>query len=259
MSNELRLSVSKCKTFSSCKRKYKYTYIDKLPHKTWTFHSIGKFCHKVLEDFHNHYINGLNEPYNIVMSKAFKTAMSIYKKDINSDMKKECWNIINEYLKAISKKDNYFPNVLACEKNFELLVDNKFILNGCIDRLQLDADDVYHVLDYKTTKNKKYLKDDWFQLGAYAYIIASEDSDIKKIRASYVLLRHNFEHITTEFSINEILKIKDQFSEYVDLISVEKDFNPNPTRLCDWCDYVDICSKERNIVNFSSTYGEVEW
>jgi putative RecB family exonuclease len=258
MNKELRLSVSRCKLFSDCKRKYKYTYIDKLPRKTWDFHSIGKFCHKVLEDFHNHYINGLNDPYNIVMSKAFKDTMDLYREDMTLEMKKECWEMINEYLKIISK-DNKIPNVLACEKNFELLVDNKFILNGCIDRVQLDADNVCHVLDYKTTKNKKYLKDEWFQLMAYAYIIIQEDPSLEKIRASYVLLRHNFEYITTEFSVDKILKVKDKLIDYVDQISTENKFEPNPTKLCDFCDHVSICYRDRGIVNPLLVYGETKW
>ena len=76
MSNQFRLSVSKLKTYTQCPLKYKFTYIDKLPRKTFEFHTFGKFCHKVLEDFHNVYIQGSDLKYNVVMSKAFRDAQS---------------------------------------------------------------------------------------------------------------------------------------------------------------------------------------
>jgi hypothetical protein len=75
MSNTIRLSVSKTKTFLDCKAKYKYAYIEKLPRKDWDFHIFGKFCHKVLEDFHNLYITGCQDPYHVSMNTVYKNAM----------------------------------------------------------------------------------------------------------------------------------------------------------------------------------------
>lgn len=262
MNDDLYLSVSKCKTFADCKAKYKFSYIDKIPRKTFDFHIFGKFCHKTLEDFHNEYINGSNKPYNIIMSKSFKSAYAEYKNEMNSKMKKECWDIIDQYLKIMSnkKKNNLIPNVIACEKNFEIpLRDKKIILNGTIDRIQLDDDNVIHVCDYKTTKNKKYIQNDFFQLLTYAYAIYLENSNIDKIRASYILLRHNFEYVTAEFSIPEILSIKDKYADYAEKINTEKEFKPNPTALCSFCDYNNICAEGRKIINPSKIYGEVEW
>ena len=261
MSNEFRLSVSKCKTYLDCKAKYKYTYIDKLPRKTFDFHTLGKFCHKVLEDFHNSYINGNNDPYNIVISKAFKDALVEYKDEMTSEMKKECWQIIDQYLRriTINKKNNNVANVLACEKNFELLVGGKVILNGMIDRIQLDDDNVIHVADYKTTKNAKYLKEDFFQLLTYAYVIISEDPTIEKVRASYILLRHDFEYITKEFDKKEIVKVADKYINYTDQILNEKEFAPNPSRLCAYCDHISVCAAGKKMIDPSKIYGEVAW
>jgi hypothetical protein len=80
----------------------------------------------------------------------------------------------------------------------------------------LEKDNILMVSDYKTTKNKKYLKDN-LQLLTYAYVILSEDPDIEKIKASYVLLRHNFENITHEFLRDEILTVPDIYLKYTDM------------------------------------------
>ena len=262
--NELRLSVSKIKCFGDCKAKFKYSYVDKMPKKVWSFHTFGKFCHKVLEDFHNAYLEGSVEQYNVVMSRAFKSAAELYKADMTSEMKKDCWNIINQYLKIVSndKLNNLSANVIACEKNFDFALEGhkNIVLNGMIDRIQLDADNVIHVCDYKTTKNKKYLKNDFFQLLTYAHVIVTESPEkINKVRASYILLRHDFEYITTEFTIPQILAVKDKYVEYAEKIWSEKEFKPNPTKLCEYCDFNQTCPEGKKMINPSKIYGEVTW
>lgn len=262
MNEEIKLSVSKTKTFIDCKRKFKYAYVEKLPRKDWDFHIFGKFCHKVLEDFHNAYIvHNSQETYNKVMTTAFKAAKIEYKDSMTPQMTKDCFDIISQYLKIISadKKNNISANVIACEKNFNFEVSDKLILNGMIDRIQIDDDNVIHVCDYKTVKNKKYLKNDFFQLLTYAYVIVSENPDIDVVRASYILLRHNFEYITTEFKKDEILSIKDKYIEYAHQINSETEYKPNPTALCNFCDYLHLCPEGKSKSFNMNVYGEVAW
>lgn len=262
MTDELRLSVSKTKTFIDCKAKYKYVYVEKLPRKDWEFHIFGKFCHKVLEEFHNAYLerNSTN-PYNVEMGLAYKVALAEFKEKMTPDMKKDCWKIIDQYLRIVThdKKNNLSANVIGCEKSFEINVENKIILNGMIDRIQIDDDNVVHVCDYKTVKNKKYLKNDFFQLLTYAYVIITEDPSITKVRASYILLRHDFEYITTEFSVPEIMTVRDKYLAYADKILTEKEYKPNPTILCRYCDYSAICPGGKKMLEPSKIYGEVTW
>ena len=121
MSDDLRLSVSKTKTFLDCKAKYKFCYVEKLPRKEWDFHTFGKFCHRALEWFHQQYIEGCLLPYNITMADAFKVSWAEFKDKMTPEMKKECWDILNQYLKLITKdKQNGLPaNVIAVEKRFD--------------------------------------------------------------------------------------------------------------------------------------------
>jgi len=258
----LRLSVSKTKTYIDCKAKYKYVYVEKLPRKDWEFHIFGKFCHKVLEEFHNAYsIKKSTNPLNVEMGNAFKLALAEFKEKMSAEMKKECWAIIDQYLRIIThdKKNNLSANVIACEKPFEINIEDKIILNGMIDRVQIDADNVIHVCDYKTVKNKKYLKNDFFQLLTYAYVIISEDPSITKVRASYILLRHDFEYITTEFTVPEIIKVRDKYLDYADKIHAEKEYKPNPTALCNYCDYLNLCPDGKTKAFNQNVYGEVKW
>jgi len=261
---DLRLSVSKTKTFLHCKLQYKYLYLEKLPRKEHDFHTFGKLLHKVLEDFHLAYINGSLEPYNIEMGNAFKKALQEYSGKINKEQKKEAKEIATEYLKQITanKKSGKIPTFLAAEKDFSLKIENNdsaIILNGCIDRTQIDTDGVIHVADYKTTKNKKYLQNDWFQLLTYALVLYTEDPSITKIRGSYILLRHNLESITKEFSIDEILEARESYFKYAEQILNEKEFGPSPSFLCRWCDAYNVCKSGGYSVEKDMNFGETDW
>lgn len=256
--NVFKLSVSKTKTFLECQARYRYAYVLKLPQKDNTFTIFGKFCHKVLEDFHLAYMNGSQEKYNITMSEAFRNALKEYK--LTPEMKKECWDIINEYLQIVTehKKKNISANVLACEQRFEFNITDDLILNGAIDRIQMDDDGVIHVGDYKTVKNKKYLKDNELQLLTYAYyILFVAYPDAQKVRCSYILLRHNFEYITYEYSREEVAKVKDLYINYTQDILKETEWKTTVSGLCAFCPFLNQCEdgqKKANIYN-----GEVTW
>lgn len=257
MSNNFRLSVSKAKTYDNCHKNYHYTYILKLPRKEFSFHTLGKFCHKVLEDFHQHYVNGGEGLYNIKMMDFFKLAQLEYKDSLTPDMKKEAYDIISSYLKSIYD-DDIVKNVKFVEEPFEINIEDKVILNGAIDRIQLD-DDMYHVCDYKTTKDEKYLKDDFFQLLVYAYVILNKFPDLQQVKGSYILLRHDCKLITKIFQRDEILAMKDKILSYVDTILSETEYKANPTFLCKYCSHLEVCEEGQIKTNTSKKFGEISW
>lgn len=263
----LSLSVSKCKTFKDCKAKYRFNYIEKLPKKDWDFLTFGKFLHEVLETFHKKILDGAQDAFHILMTKASKEALANWGEKLTSDQKKESQAILTSYLLKISKAkiDGTLPTVLSVEKNFYIDIDGRVLLNGFIDRIQLDPDGILHVSDYKTTKNPKYLKKDYFQLLTYAFVMCLEDPTIQKVRTSYLLLRHNCDLIIKEYTRDEIMKVEEQFIEYADSITEEKLFRPNPTMLCGYCDYLTSCEAGQKQQNKTqdrqnlNKFGVLDW
>lgn len=242
-----------------CEKKFHFSYILKLPKKERDYHVFGKFLHKVLEDFHAEYINGSIEPMNIVMSRVYKAALVEYKPKMTDEALKEAYEIVDAYLKKITLADKAETNILSVEKEFSFNISDTVILNGMIDRIQIDADNVLHLADYKTTKNKKYLKNDWLQLMTYGFVMLNENPELKKVRGSYILLRHDFEYITKEFSADELLAVKQKYIDYAKMIEEEKLWRPNPTKLCGFCDYIDLCDVGRSFIQPKHTYGEQKW
>jgi RecB family exonuclease len=257
---DLNLSVSKVKTFKDCPAKFRFQYIEKLPRKEWEHFAFGTFVHEVLESFHRALIDGSETPWPKLLSEFFKEALKNNK--ITEEGKKEAWDIINYYLKMITKQKEAgkLPNVIDVEKSFNISIDDKILLSGFIDRVQIDSDGITHVADYKTTKKKQYLKD-MFQLLTYAFVLCLENPSLKKIRASYICLRHNFDYITKEFSRDEILKVEDSFVQYAETITSEKLYRPKPTRLCGYCDFLESCTEGRVYLaeNDLIKFGKTEW
>ena len=255
---ELRLSVSKLKTYLDCKAKYNFSYNLKLPKKEWGHLTLGKFCHKVLEDFHQFYIEGCELPYNEAMSQAFRNAKEEFKSETNKEMIKECWDMINQYLIKVSKEKKQF-NVVSCEKKFDLIVGEGISLTGMIDKIEVDEHGIVKVCDYKTSKSMKYLGKDFFQLLTYAYVLLEENPDLEKVKGSYIMLRHNFQEISTEFAPKEIANVKQKYIDYGHQILNETEFEPHPTPLCNWCDYIDSCPAGKKRLAPEKVYGEVTW
>ncbi len=257
---ELKLSVSRVGVFDHCKAQYKFNYILKLPQKEEAdFLILGKCAHRSLELFHLALLASDLRPYHIIMKECFTAARKEF--PLTTIMKNECFGFLSQYLQIISNKNHVLAGqVLAAERPFDIKISDDVWLRGVIDRVQVDTDGILHIIDYKTTKNKAYLKDDPFQLLVYAYILSLDDPALSKIRASYCLLRHNYELITKEFSKDEIMTVPEMFKDYAKQIREETEFPANPTFLCNYCSFVDHCPEGQEKVNpGGGRFGEVDY
>jgi len=256
------LSVSKVKTFKDCPAKYRYNYIESLPRKTWDFHVFGHLAHSSLEFFHEFIKNGDKRLYGDIMVDAFDAAIKEHDKSTSSQ-REEIRQMMDEYLDLLSDLDkkNVLPNVIGVEDKFHVNIDDKVMLNGFIDKVQVDPDGMLHVVDYKTTKNKSFLAKDTLQLQTYAYVKCLQDPNLKKVRTSYVLLRHGFESMTKEYSRKQIMKIEKKFLDFAENIRNEKLWRPSTSKLCRFCDFLSHC-KEGKAKIYRTTnvkYGECDW
>jgi putative RecB family exonuclease len=261
---DLTLSVSKSKTFADCKAKFKFSYIEKLPRKDWDFHIFGKFLHEVLEVFHRGIIDQPSraENWKRWLKSCWADCRVHWENQMTKSQIAEARDIIDTYEDIL--KEEGIPNVIGVEKAFYINLDNRVLLNGFIDRIQLDDDGMLHVADYKTTKQKKYLKD-FFQLMTYAYALMVEDPELERVRASFVLLRHDFDYLTEEYRREDVMSIADKFIEYADSIGQEKLWRPTPQFLCKFCDYREQCNAgtdyliKRGIIDATPKVGLSKW
>ena len=240
----MTLSVSKLKNFENCKKQFHFCYIEKLPRIDQDFHIFGKYLHQILENFHRSLIENPERrlDWRPVMKESWDAAYAEYDSQITGVQCKEAQKLIKEYEDILEEEG--VPNVTGVEKDFYISLDDKVLLNGFIDRIQIDKDGMVHVGDYKTTKDPKYLKD-FFQLMTYGYALCLEDPSITKLRASFILLRHSFDYMTKEFTRDEVVSVGEKFLKVASAIEDEKLWRPNPQFLCKYCDYLNKCQEGR--------------
>jgi RecB family exonuclease len=239
-------SVSSIGTFEKCPKHYQYRYILKpdVVKKKWDFSEFGSCAHRALELFHKHLMTNVASPsdYGPLMTECFDTAVKEFDQAVLEPHMDELYDVIKNYLKKI--KNDGLPEVIAVEKEFHISVSG-YEVRGFIDRIDRVSDTEIHVVDYKTSKDPSYLKN--FQLLVYAIAIKNAYPKVNKIYGSYCLLKHKSKMMTWEFSDNMIEETKEKIKAVSYDISVETKWKKKPSKLCDFCDYKDICQGGDNI------------
>ena len=238
----IKLSASRTQTFEKCERKYFYHYIQHLPTKEWPHLTLGTYVHAVLELFHKRFRDADPKPDNLrvlmggAASDAHKKMVS-EGKTLGSDQLKEAKGMLSDYLSRMLNEG--MPNVLEVEHPFTLSLNDKYDLTGVVDRIDMGSDGLLHIFDYKTTKSAKYMDD--FQLKTYGVYLLDRYPDLKRFHASYIMLRLGGRPLAFEFTREDAEACRGQLIRWADRIMSEERWMTRPSKLCDWCDYKEVC------------------
>jgi putative RecB family exonuclease len=239
---DLILSASRVSTYKTCPRKYYYNYIEELPRLNWDHLDLGTFVHGVLELFHENFRSDNDKKYNLnkVMKESFQKFRTKMEKDkkLKDHILLEARDILKAYLRKI-KKDGIGSKIISLEGEFELKLSDRYGIRGVIDRLDKDNDGVWHIKDYKTNKNEKYMKP--FQLSVYGIYLLDKYKNIDMFRGSYIMLRFDSMLISYNFNKEFIEKTRKSLIEYSNRITEEERWISKPSKLCDWCDFKLVC------------------
>jgi len=241
----LVLSASRVKTYLQCPRKYYYNYIEKLPRKEWLHFDLGTLVHGALEYFHENFkIDKDRGSLNLkkMMKESFQKQRQAMKKErgvsIVQSVLVEARDLLADYLKRM-ESDGIGSEIISLEADFNIPLSKEFSVRGYVDRLDMDEDGTFHIKDYKTNKNPKYMEP--FQLRTYGIYLLDQYPDVDKFRGSYVMMRFGGMLISYDFNKEDVLKEKKSLVEYAQRITDEERWIAKPTRLCDWCDFKSPC------------------
>lgn len=237
----LKLSASKIKTFKQCPRKYYYNYIEKLERKDWPHLDLGNLIHNTLEKFHDKFTSD-NENIDLkeLMKVSFKKTREEMSKEktLSNEILLEARDLLLEYLKKM-KKNGIGCDVISVEEDFDIELDKTCKIVGFVDRLDLEKDGIYRIVDYKTTKSINYMEP--FQLNVYGIFLLNKYPDVDFFRGSYIMMRHSGKYISYDFNKEDVEKCKKELIKYAKIINSEGRWTPKQSKLCDWCDFKDPC------------------
>jgi len=245
----LTLSASRVKTYTQCPRKYYYNYIEKLPRLDWDHFDLGTLVHGALEFFHETLRTDKdleNVNINKIMKESFKKQRSLMEKggdklppiSFKKHVLLDARDILKEYMEKVISK-GIDSTILQLEDEFEIDLNENYLIKGVVDRLDRDSDGIYHIKDYKTNKNAKYMEPS--QLRVYGLYLLNKYPEVKRFRGSYIMMRFGGMLISYDFTTEDVEKERQKLINYADLISEEERWVARPTNLCDWCDFKSVC------------------
>jgi putative RecB family exonuclease len=146
--------------------------------------------------------------------------------------------------------DKYHPfdqkKIVDTEMRISMDLGKGYNLTGFIDRLDMDGDD-FEIHDYKTSRSlptqEKLDKDR--QLALYELAVRRKWPDAKKVTLVWHYLQHNKE-MRSSRTKEQLDTLIDNTIELIERINATKEFPPNPSPLCNWCDYQDICPQTKH-------------
>lgn len=259
-------SHSKLETFKQCKLKFKYKYIDKikivessieaflgsLVHDTleWLYNQVKENKLPTIDDIVTHYSVNWKEKHDpkiYLITRKEMTVKDYFNKGISF--------LLDYYI----KHQPFDDNTLETEKRV-IIELGKHKLIGFIDRLVHNKEkDIYEIHDYKTANNlpsKEKVESDK-QLALYSIAVKNEFGEEKEIHLIWHYLAYN-KIISSKRTSRQLEELKKEIINIIEEIESIQEFPANISKLCDWCEYKNMCPdfQKSKLVDGASEFRE---
>jgi putative RecB family exonuclease len=255
-------SHSKISAFEQCPLKYKFRYIDKIIVIEKSIEAfLGKVVHSALEWLYLQVKkNSIPQIDDVLICYKNKWQQGYDEKVIiiNSELSKE--DYFNKGIKFIT--DYYFThfpfddNTLETEKEILIYLDEQkeYQIRGFIDRLVYNlGTGEYEIHDYKTSNSmpsQEKIQNDR-QLSLYSIAIKELFGEDKDVLLVWHYLAYN-QRLTLKKTKEQLEELKKKTLDVIKKIESEKEFPACVSKLCNWCEYRDMCPAwANNADNFS--------
>ena len=244
-------SHSQLSTYEECPLKYKLRYRDRIKRDTEGIEGfLGTMVHETLkkcyDDARLTKLNSLSDLlayYNKIWQKNWHDSIFITRQDLTQEHYRALGKkLIETYYKRYSPFDSDITIGTEMGLNFALDDENKYRMTGYIDRLSRTQDDIYEIHDYKTSAFLPTQEDadNDRQLALYHVGIQKRWSDVKNIRLIWHYLAFDRDLVSSR-TPQAISNLVHDTIRLIDEIESARDFPPKESRLCDWCEYPDLC------------------
>ena len=232
------LSYTKLRTFSDCKLKYRYGYIERLPRPPITSLTFQKRIHAALRQYHHF----APRDGNIHADALLEALSHVYDVRSNPDVRGSKEYLESEaILRRYAERENRLKRIPAQLEQVVKLSFGPYNLSGVIDRIDLRDDNRYSVIDYKLDKivPEGDTGPGARQLGFYQ-LLAEEGLGLPVADVRLYYLRQGVEKVfpATRATLRDTV-------EWVDTscagIQAEKKWEPTPGVGCATCPFHKQC------------------
>lgn len=237
----MRLSKSKVNDFLSCRRKFKYRYIDEISVPQNEYAHKGTVVHTLAENV----ARELQSSDNITSDLVTKL-IDMYYDGSEFD--------IQEHAASLSQ---FFIDMLigGGYKIFGIedeIYDEAYDLKGFVDIILEDQDGNLSIVDYKSSKNPKGIREYIKELCIYKYLVETKYPDRKvstagifftatnQYRCTNFVETQSKGSYTNEEDYRSVFELMDWIRGMID----DEQFQPNRSYSCKFCDYQEQCEKD---------------
>jgi putative RecB family exonuclease len=243
------LSPSRAADFKTCPLLYRFRTIDRLPEQPTADQARGTLVHAVLERLFDlpaaervpAAAAGLVTP---AWEGLVEDAPAL--DDLFAEGEREAF-----LASAAELLEGYFavedPRRLEPAERESLIatvVDERLLIRGYVDRLDVSPAGDLRVVDYKTggAPREAFEARALFQLKFYALVLWRTRGVVPRIlRLLYLRDREVCDYAPDPEELVRFERTLLALWQAIDRATAERDFRPKPSRLCDWCSHQALC------------------
>jgi len=236
--------------FQQCPRQYKFQYIDHLGdiyRKSRPYFTMGDHVHATLKDFLS--VTPVSERNMAKLEDLLREKWRRYRKGFNDRTDEKKWGEkALKQLRWFARTQDISVIPFMIEDYHSAALTDTILLKGKIDRVDKEADDSLHIIDYKTGKMPAEINQ--IQLHIYALIL-SKKQDLPLKKASYFYLDVG-KLRTIELTTADLAQAASYVIELVDRIRIETEYPATPNIYCWNCDFLEICPSKEEATKFTA-------
>jgi RecB family exonuclease len=232
--------------YRQCPLRYKFYYVDRLIkqyRKDWPHLSFGDSIHSALREF-----------YRIPSGERrnWEQLEQLYRQNWNrkgfATLKEEReWGLKGlAMLKAFYEREDHSVMPLLLEETLNACYQT-INLCGRIDRVDPLLESGCAIIDYKTGKETDFEEDDKTLAAAiYKYLVEHcRQCKVVKVINYYL---DSGKKVVVLSEATDIKRYLDSTLQVAEAITTDAKFLPRITKLCKWCDFLEICPSRAEII-----------
>lgn len=244
-------SHSRISAYESCPLKYRFRYIDRVRTARETIEAfLGSRVHEALERLYRDRKAGVLDTLPDLLSsleaswdRRWHLGVKIVRQGRTADeyraVARDC---VERYYGRFVPFDQ--EKTIALEHRVVLRLDKsgRYRLQGYIDRLAVAPDGVIEIHDYKTSESLPTQADldADRQLALYQIGVQEGQLEVNDVRLVWHYLRHD-ERLTSTRDRAALADLRRRTLERVREIEAAADFPAKESRLCAWCEFLEVC------------------
>lgn len=233
-------SVTQFNTYENCPHQYRLSYLYKVPQARKYYFVFGSVMHKVIEE-----LTGIiKKGKEVTLPLARQILSSCWQSDgYESRQQEEAYRKDADVMlkRFLDKQAQVDTRLVDIERTFTVEVD-AYKIYGIIDRVDVDENGDYVVIDYKTSKSEKdgdALRRD-IQLLVYYDAVHKLYQKVPRLVGHWYLAS---DHVVSVMPTTEDLtQIRSRILSICTSIVTER-FDPVKSGSCRFCDYKLLCPK----------------